>query len=38
MKANLYKYSGHLIMVMMAMWKLNLLKCQMVLLELLHRH
>ena len=38
MKASLFKHSVHFLMVFMAMWKLNLLKCHVILLELMHRH
>ena|GEM_PF-2313675 len=29
---------AHIIVIMMAFWKLNLLKCQMLLLEIIIRH
>ena len=38
MKIHLNRHSIHFLMVMVALWKLNLLKSQMIIFELLHRH
>jgi hypothetical protein len=38
MKVNLTKHLFHFLMIAMALWKLNLLKSQMIIFEILHRH
>lgn len=37
MKAEIIKNTVHLLMVFVAMWKLSLLKGQIILMEILHR-